>query len=39
MKRVWFAVIFILLCAGLCVFEQIYVRDCCENMISVLEEE
>ena len=38
MKRVWFAVIFILLCAGLCVYEQCYVKNCCENMVAILEE-
>ena len=38
MKRVWFAVIFILLSIGLCVYEQCYVKTSCENMIAILEE-
>ena len=36
MKRVWFAVAFLALCIGLCVFEQNYVGKCCEDMISII---
>ena len=38
MKRVWFAVLFIVLCVGLAAYEQVYVRNCCERMISILGE-
>ena len=38
MKRVWFAFVFIALCTGLCIYEQCYVKNCCENMISILEQ-
>ncbi|MBQ9531117.1 MAG: DUF4363 family protein [Eubacterium sp.] len=38
MKRVWFAVVFILLSAGLCIYEQYYVKTSCENMIQILEQ-
>ena len=38
MKRVWFAVVFIALCAGLCVFEQIYVQKSCTELINLIEQ-
>ncbi len=38
MKRVWFAVAFILLSAGLCIYQQCYVKTSCEKMFVILEE-
>ena len=38
MKRVWFAVLFIVLCLGLCVLEQIYVNNSCKELISMIEQ-
>ena len=38
MKRVWFAVIFIVLSIGLCVYEQYYVKSSCDNMIAIIDE-
>ena len=36
MKRIWFALVFVVLCASFCVFEQAYVKDCCDNMTAIL---
>jgi len=38
MKRVWFAVAFIFLCIGLCMFEQIYVSNSCTELVSMIEQ-
>ena len=37
MKRVWFAIVFVVLCIGLCVFQQGYVKQCCGELGSMLE--
>ena len=38
MKRVWFAVVFILLCSALCIYQQGYVKRCCGELIYMLEQ-
>jgi hypothetical protein len=38
MKRVWFAVVFIALCAGLCIYQQSYVKQCCGELASMLQQ-
>mgnify|MGYP007008788476 CR=1 FL=1 len=35
MKRTWFAILFLLLVAGLCIFEQHTVKTTFENMETV----
>lgn len=32
MKRIWFAIFFIVLCAGICVGEQVYVKNVYEHL-------
>ena len=38
MKRVWFAVIFITLCAALCTYQQAYVKESCDYMEALLDD-
>ena len=37
MKRTWFAILFLLLVAGLCIFEQHTVKTTFENMETLLQ--
>ena len=38
MKRVWFAIVFILLSAGLCIFQQGYVKQSCSELVLMIEQ-
>ena len=38
MKRIWFAILFIILCAGLCAYEQVYIKTTSTELISMLEQ-
>lgn len=39
MKRIWIAVVLLILSAGLCTYEQIYIEDFCDKMVYMTEHE
>ena len=38
MKRLWFAGIFLLICAALCVIEQVYIKNFCLDTDAMIED-
>ena len=38
MKRIWFAVVFLLIAAAVCTYEQIYVKNICAELTAQIEE-
>lgn len=39
MKRIWIAIVLLIISAGLCTYEQMFIEDFCDNVISMTENE
>lgn len=39
MKKIWIAVVLLIISAGICTYEQIYIEDFCDKMVYMTEHE